>query len=380
MDGQVFELAKSYAQDSYQEELALLKALAVIPAPSGKEDRRAAYIRAWLNAVGCISVWTDDAQNVICQLGNPMAACYDVYSAHTDVVFDDPEPLPLVEKDGLLYAPGIGDDTACLVSLLMSAKFLAQHPELLKDRDCGVLVVANSCEEGLGNLRGTRELYREFGRSIHKHVTFDTYLGQMATSAVGSHRWQIACSCEGGHSWRDFGAPNAIVELCKLVGRLSELELPIQARTTWNVGTISGGSTINSIAEHAEMLYEYRSTDEACLSAMREAFLGVVGEARRDGVSMSAECVGERPGNGNVNAAAELALETALLDAVRTVTGEEPDCHPSSTDANIPLSMGIPAACVGTVRGGGAHTRGEWIDPTSLVDGLTLTLAIMLGT
>ena len=379
MDQELLAFARTFAQDSYEEELALLKTLATIPAPSGHEDERAAFVAAWLRDAGCAQVEVDDAKNVLCYFGDSDAPELDVFSAHTDVVFDDLTPLPLREEGNLLYAPGVGDDTACLVGLMMVAKLTAHKPELVAQRSRGMLVVANSCEEGLGNLRGTRALYERYGERIKSHITFDTYLDHVVTSAVGSHRWRVTCTCQGGHSWKDFGRPNAIVELAALIADLARIELPGEARTTWNVGTIEGGSTVNSIPEHASLLYEYRSTSEACLQQMRDAFLAVVDAHRRDGVALDAESVGERPGNGDVDPAALEALERRLCNAMQAVTGTV-DCHPSSTDANIPLSLGIPAACVGTVRGAQAHTRGEWVDATSLVDGLTLTAYLMLDT
>lgn len=378
MDTQILEFAQAYAAKSFEEELALLRTLATIPAPSHHEDVRAEFVARWLLEAGCPSVEIDEAKNVLCLLGNPDAEGLDVFSAHTDVVFEDRTPLPLREDDGLLYAPGIGDDTACLVGLMMATRILANNSHLLANRDRGLLVVANSCEEGLGNLLGTRTVYERFGSRIKSHIAFDTYLDHVVTSAVGSHRWRVGCTCVGGHSWKDFGKPNAIVELSALIGDLARIELPTEARTTWNVGTIEGGSTVNSLPEHAEMLYEYRSTSEACLQGMRKAFLAVCEAHRRDGVEVTAESVGERPGNGNVDPTQLEALEERVCGVMRAVTGVV-DCHPSSTDVNIPLSLGIPAACVGTIRGGGAHTRGEWVDPSSLPQGLTVTLALMLA-
>lgn len=379
MTPQTLDRMRAYAASVASQELELLRELAQIPAPSGREQRRAAFVADWLRQAGCAKVEIDAAQNVLCFLGNAAPegdGPLEVFSAHTDVVFDDEETLPLKEQDGRLWCPGIGDDTANLVGLMMTASLLATSPHLVAHR--GILVVANSCEEGLGNLRGTRALYQRFGRRIASHVTFDTYTGAVVAHAVGSERWRVSVECEGGHSWRCFGQPNAIVELAALIDDLARIELPRASRTTWNVGTIAGGSTVNSIAEHAEMLYEYRSGANGCLQAMRRAFLDRIAAHRRAGVSLTAELVGDRPADADEPIEGLAALETRAVRALRAVTGLEPDLHPSSTDANIPLSLGIPALCVGAVRGGGAHTREEWIDPASLQEGLVLICALML--
>lgn len=379
MDMRILETARSYATAVAHEELELLRELAVIPAPSGKEDRRAAFVADWLRTAGCSRVEVDGAKNVLCFLGNATpegAEPLEVYSAHTDVVFDDEDTLPLREEGGRLWCPGVGDDTANLVGLMMAARLLAERPELVASR--GILVVANSCEEGLGNLRGTRELYRRFGGRIKSHITFDTYTGAVVSHAVGSERWRVSVDCEGGHSWRCFGQPNAIVELSTLIANLSHVELPTASRTTWNVGAITGGSTVNSIAEHAEMLYEYRSGRSRCLAVMREQVLACVAAHEHEGVRVHAELVGDRPADADAPIAGLVELEARAIEALREVAGLEPDLHPSSTDANIPLSLGIPALCVGAVCGGGAHTREEWIDPASLPEGLALIVAMML--
>ena len=376
----LLEDARDYAAAVANEELDLLRTLAQIPAPSGKEDRRAAFVADWLRSAGCTQVEIDEAKNVLCFLGAATpegTGPLEVYSAHIDVVFEDEGPLPLEERDGLLWCPGIGDDTANLVGLMMAAQLLANNPQLAQGR--GILVVANSCEEGLGNLRGTRALYQRFGSRIASHVTFDTYTGAIVSHAVGSERWLVSVDCEGGHSWRCFGRPNAIVELSSIISDLSSIELPTSSRTTWNVGTITGGSTVNSIAQHAEMLYEYRSGSSGCLATMRKRFRACVAAHGGDGVQVNATLVGDRPADSDEPIEGLAQLEARAIEALRQVTGLEPDQHPSSTDANIPLSLGIPALCVGAVRGSGAHTREEWIDPASLPEGLALICALMLG-
>lgn len=374
------DVARAYARTVHEEEIDLLRTLAQIPAPTGCEEARVAFVVKWLRNAGATCVEVDAQKNVLCWLGEVPAANVEVFSAHTDVVFDDRGALPLREEDGRLHAPGVGDDTANLVGLLLATRWLIAHPEAVAGRS--ILVLINSCEEGLGNLRGTRAVYDKYESCIASHVAFDTYLGNVVREAVGSVRWRVSCDGPGGHSFKRFGTPNAIVELARLVLDLDGMELPAAATTTQNAGVICGGTTVNSIAEHAEMLYELRSVDDGCLRAARAEFERVVDAHRvahaNDGVSFCVEPIGQRPGNGPVDAAALDALTARACDATRVASGRDHvTIAPSSTDANIPLSCGIPAVCMGAVRGAGAHTRDEWIETSSLEDGLVAILLMM---
>lgn len=367
---------RSYARSVFSEEVDLLRTLAQIPAPSGHEDERAAFVAAWLRNAGATRVEIDDAKNVLCWVSKSPSAPVEVYSAHTDVVFDDLTPLPLREEGGRLYAPGVGDDTANLTGLLMATRWLMGHPQLTRNRS--LLVVANSCEEGLGNLRGTRALYDRYGSRIGRHVVFDTTLGNVVREAVGSVRWRVQCDGPGGHSFKSFGTPNAIVELSRLICALEEMELPTSDITTRNVGTICGGTTVNSIASHAEMLFELRSTSDDCLRQARTSFEQTVQAHQGKGVRFTTDVVGARPASSIKESAAFDSLVEAACTATRLATGlREVTITSSSTDANIPLSRGIPAVCLGAVRGKGAHTREEWIETASLEDGLVAILAML---
>ncbi len=376
MDDTLRDLVHGYAQSAHEEELELLRALARIPAPSHHEERRASFVAAWLRSHGANNVQVDEAKNVICLIGDPNARELVAFAAHTDVVFDDTDELPLSECDGKLFAPGVGDDTANLVGLLMAASWLLAHPEVVP-QGLGVLVVANSCEEGLGNLDGTRALFQAYGQRIREFTSFDLYLPQCISTAVGSHRFRITVHTQGGHSYHDFGRPNAIAELCSLVHGLYQLKLPDDT-LTYNVGRFEGGTTVNSIAAEASMLFEYRSTSERALAHMHTLLDEVVQSHRRDGVDISIETIGIRPGSAEASEALQHLTERNL-DIIRSITGCEPDQSPASTDANIPLSLGIPANTIGAVSGALLHTRDEWIDARSLETGLEVILASMLS-
>ena len=380
MDESCKRIATAYAQECHEEELELLRTLARIPAPSGHEERRAEFIRDWLLDQGAPvgSVRIDAAKNVIFSLdggADPDAPCA-VFAAHTDVVFPDTEPLPLAEDERRLLAPGVGDDTANLVGLLLAARYLLRHNVQLDQR---ILVVANSCEEGLGNLAGTKELFRQYGERVNEFTSFDLYLGMHVVSAVGSHRWRVTCHTEGGHSWENFGRDNAIEALCSFIEDLYALELPTAAKTTINVGRFVGGTTVNSIAEEASVLVEYRSSSEECLEQMFGMFVGLVEEHLKEKTRVDVQLIGRRPASGEGTPEGQWDLICRTDDILRELGGVEPTHQESSTDANIPLSMGIRAHTVGTVEGDLLHTREEWIEKDSLRRGLAVILALMLA-
>lgn len=374
MDQEIKRIVEQYADACMPEEVELLRTLGKIPAPSHHEDLRAAFCRDWFISQGAKDVSIDKAKNVICKLG-PQDGDLVVFAAHTDVVFPDTETLPMHEADGKLHAPGIGDDTSNLVNLMMSAKYLLQNGLQPK---CGILLVANSCEEGLGNLDGTKELFAAYGTRIKAFYSFDGYTPQCCSSAVGSYRYKITCKTTGGHSYLNFGDPNAIEILCRLVEKLYQIEPPTEVKTTYNVGRFEGGTTVNSVPQEASMLYEFRSTSQKCLETMEQRFNAVVDSCRDLGGELIVELLGVRPGNGPLDEQALKDFTARTADIIGTFYEGELDFAAYSTDSNVPLSLGIPANTVGTVRGAGAHTREEWVELDSLYAGLKIALSLML--
>ena len=376
MDRRIKERAEAYAAQCRREQEELLRTLGRIPAPTRREDGRAAFCRDWLLAQGAKDVTIDGAKNVVCRLGCPDSPELVVFAAHTDIVFPDTDPLPMREEDGRLLAPGIGDDTANLVNLLMAAKYLIQNEVELR---CGVLIAANSCEEGLGNLEGTKALFAAYGERIRGFYSFDAYLPLCCHTAVGSYRYRVTCRTPGGHSYNDFGSPSAIHLLCGFVEELCRIQPPARARTTYNVGRIEGGTTVNSIAEEAVVLYEFRSTDQGCLEEMERSFRRIAANWEERGGTWEIELLGVRPGSGPVDREALGRFTEHSADVIRTFTGCEPEFTPNSRDSNIPLSLGIPANTIGTVEGGLAHTRQEWIALDSLSTGVKIVLSLLLA-
>lgn len=359
----------------FPEHLALLKTLAAIPAPSHQEDLRAEFIQNWLLKNGATHVTVDSAKNVILPLGDGPSRL--AVLAHTDVVFPDTSPLPVREENGRLYAPGVGDDTANVVALMLCAKFFLTHADLVPEP---LLLVFNSCEEGLGNLKGVRQLMDDQSGNIHVLVSFDCQSDCIVSRAVGSERWKVTVSTKGGHSFSDFGNPNAIAHLSGLVTRLYQQQIPQKpgSQTTYNVGLISGGTSVNTIAQKAELTYEYRSNDRACLAIMARQFHDLVESRQFPGVHFDLENIGIRPCGSHVPPESHEKLLNRCAAAIRQIYALEPPFCAASTDANIPLSLGIPAATFGLYRGGGAHTREEFVQIQSLTPGLEIALTFFL--
>jgi len=363
--------------EAYNEEVyALLKELCAIPAPSHHEEKRAAYCKAYLDKLGFDKVYIDEAKNVVCEWNCDGSNEITVFAAHTDTVFPDTEPMPYYEKDGRAFCPGIGDDTACVAAMMVAAKYLKATHTPPKN---GILFVCNSCEEGLGNLKGTRALLAQYTGRIARLISFDSNLDTMHDSCVGSHRYEVEVLTEGGHSFCSFGKENAIANLANIVARIYEIEVPKPAgtKTTYNVGLIEGGTSVNTIAQNAKMLCEYRSDDANCLEYMKEKFETIFREAQNDRVKVNVTLVGDRPCAKNVDPAALEALTNTCRSVIEKYIGKPLHSESASTDCNAPMSIGIPSVAVGLYNGDLCHTREEWIELESLKDGLRIAIELI---
>ena len=362
--------------DAMQEDvIALIKALCAIPAPSHHEERRAQYICRWFEQRG-MQAKIDEALNVLCPFGLDEHEDMVVVMAHTDTVFPDMEPMPLREENGKLYCPGVGDDTTNLAVMMQLAAYLHR---IGAKPSCGVLFVANSCEEGLGNLKGCKAIMKAYGKRVKAFLSLDGDFEHVCCRAVGSSRYRITAKTQGGHSFADFGSRNAIAVLAQLISALYMQEVPKHPGTitTYNVGLVSGGTSVNTIAQQAEMLYEYRSDDAECLEIMQEQMDRILGEMASDDAKIEVELLGLRPCGKGVDAQRQVALEQLCAEALERCVGKKPALSSGSTDCNIPLSLGIPSACFGVYRGAGEHTREEWVEMASILPGMKAAASVV---
>lgn len=372
MDKKLLELAEIYQADAAQ----IIRDLCKLPAPSHHEELRAEYCRKWFAENGFKDVFVDEALNVIAPINDNGSNDITVVMAHTDTVFPDTEPMPFVEKDGFMHSPGVVDDTANLSVLMACSRYYLNNCD--PGNKC-VLFIANSCEEGLGNLKGTRQIMKDYGKRVKEFISFDSScMNRYVNLAVGSHRYKVTVRTEGGHSFGAFGNRNAIHVLSSMICSLYTVKVPQvgNSRTTYNVGGISGGTSVNTIAQNAEMLYEYRSDNYECLEKMRIMFNNTIEMYRSMGVTVEVELLGERPCGIPIDEEKMAVLRNRYLNALKEALGLEAFSGSSSTDCNIPLSMGIPAICFGVVRGSGCHTREEKLEVASLYDGCKLALQL----
>lgn len=362
-----------YLEENRPRYLAAIRELARIPAPSNHEEQRAIWCKQYLESLGATGVVIDDALNVIfpyhvSEKSNDLCAIL----GHTDVVFPDTEPLPFREENGRYYAPGIGDDTTNAVAVMeMAAMAIALNLQ----PKTGILFVLNSGEEGLGNLKGTRQLMKDYGSRISRFYAIDGELDSVVTDAVGSKRWRITITTEGGHSFGNFGNRNAIYYAAKMIDTFYSLKAPNFGKTTYNVGLIEGGTSVNTIAQNCSLMYEYRSNQREGLAYMDTFFQSVIASFRTMGIGVEVELLGDRPCKGEVDpsALAKIVTEASL----KYGRSRYEEC--GSTDCNIPLSMGIPAVCFGVYDGCGAHTRDEWVDIESTRTGMKILAEVLLS-
>ena len=365
---------QSYLDASQEELKQLIRDLCAIPAPSHHEEKRAEFCKKWFESIGAKGVYIDEALNVMCPHYVTEDGPVTVFMAHTDTVFPDTEPMPFVETEDTFQCPGVCDDTGNLAVMMLCAKYFIQNDIPGKT---GILFVANSCEEGLGNLKGCRAIAARYGQRMERLISFDGYLLNMVAShAVGSHRYQVTVKTEGGHSFGDFGNRNAIAVLSGMITALYSVKVPTEgnSKTTYNVGSISGGTSVNTICQEATMLYEYRSDNHICLEKMRQMFEAVIAAYRAMGLDIEVQLLGERPCAADVDEASLAELKKLAADSVQRITGKEAKFVSASTDCNIPLSLGIPSVCMGVCVGSGLHTRGEVLQLNSLPLGCALCM------
>ena len=364
---------KEFISDNTESMYKTLFELCHIPAPSHHEEKRAEYCKAWFENIGAKGVYIDEAKNVIFPINCENSHEISVIAAHTDTGFPDTEPMPYREEDGKVFCPGVKDDTASVVVLMHVAKYFVEN-KIIPEK--GVMFVCNSCEEGLGNLKGVRRLFSDFEGRIASFISFDSSPDEVCCKSVGSHRYSVKVTTCGGHSFNAFGNPNAINGASRIVSKIYDIEVPQKegSRTTYNVGGISGGTSVNTIAQNAELLCEYRSDNFECLAIMKEKFEKIFESVRSDEYGVEVELIGDRPCM-NIDAEKLESFKQKIVPTLEKVIGKSVKYSSGSTDCNIPLSLGIPAICVGVCEGRGIHTREEYLIKDSVVLGLEIGIS-----
>jgi tripeptide aminopeptidase len=357
--------------------LELTALISAVPSPTGEETAKSLLVERLFATAG-LTTERDAIGDVVGVIpGRPPSRAGSsrlVVAAHIDTVFPIGTPLEVRRSAERLSGPGVGDNSVAVAAAIKLADLLRIAGEVPA---VDVLLTGNVGEEGLGNLRGLREVLA--ARSdIGAVVALEGHnLGRVTHVAVGSRRFRITVKGPGGHSWGDFGRPNAIHGLSKLVAELDAIPLPRSPKTTLNVGMISGGVSVNTIAPEASCLLDLRSIDESALRRLSDRVTRLVDRSNRgDAVIYKAESIGERP--AGVVAADSPIVQIAA--STLTALGLEPSFDASSTDANVPIAAGIPAVCIGLTTGGNVHRTDEFIDLEPVSKGVSqlalLTLAL----
>jgi len=358
--------------------------LTEIPAPSFQESERGAAVKALLVAAG-LNVEVDGTGNVIGELPGASDKEIVVLAAHLDTVFPVGTDVK-VRRDGeRLLAPGISDNGTGLAGLVAIAR--AIHEAQIAPRRT-VLFVADVGEEGEGNLRGIRAIVDAYRSGLKAVIVLDgASTDHVTTKALASRRLEAVITGPGGHSWSDFGMPNPINALVRAAVRFINTKVPASPRTTFNLGQIEGGTSVNSIPFEAHLKVDVRSESEGELTRLENALRECIAAGVRDEMESARDrskgklewklqLLGSRPGG-------ELAADSPLLAALRAadaIVGNESRVERSSTDANVPLSLGIDAISIGAGgTGGGAHSLQEWYDPAGRDLGLKRALLTLLG-
>lgn len=349
--------------------LDLACAIQQIPAPTFHEQARADFVRQQFAALHLHDIEVDDVGNVYARRPGGNAPPL-LITAHTDTVFPMETPLTLTRTEDRIAGPGIGDNSlgvAGLVGLLWGLEGEALPGDLW--------LVANVCEEGLGDLRGMRRVIDRLGDKVRATLVIEGMsLGHIYHSAIGVRRYRFTARAEGGHSWLHFGRPSAIHALVRLGAKIAEVQVSASPKTTFNIGTITGGTSINTIAREASMDVDLRSESPAQLSGLA-AHVEALAAKAEPGVTVETQVIGERP-------AGSIPREHPLVQLAARVlmeTGLSPTFETGSTDANIPLSRGQPCVVVGLTRGANAHRPDEYIETAPVEKGLAALTALARG-
>jgi acetylornithine deacetylase/succinyl-diaminopimelate desuccinylase-like protein len=355
--------------------LDLAVAIQQTPAPTFEEARRADLVRRMFIANGLSEVVSDAAGNVLARLpGRSSAARPLVVSAHLDTVFPTNADLTVQRSADWIRGPGIGDNSLGVAGLFGLLWGLRSRYGALSPFSGDLWLAANTGEEGMGNLRGMTALVERFGDAPRAYIVLEGMsLGTIYRRGLDVRRYRITAHTAGGHSWVDYGRPSAVHELAALIVRLGALPLPQSPRCSLNVGVIAGGATVNSIAADAWCLLDLRSERSDQAERLAGEVAALTAAANRPGVQLSLEEVGRRPA-GEIPASHPLVR---LAHQAYHAHGVRPVFSTGSTDANLPLSRGLPAVCLGLTTGGGAHTLEERIQTHPLAQGLAALLTLV---
>ena len=356
----------------------LLRDLCFIPAPAGYEEKRAYYCLEFLKSIGADTAYIDDEKNVVYEY-NVGKSGATLICAHTDIVFQDMQPMPYVEEpeNDSIRCPGIGDDTANVTAVMLIAKFFLENRIRPEN---GIIFLLDTSEEVGGN--GMTYFMNQNRDRIGRVIVYDSVDWKSICDKVVARRdFHVKITTAGGHAQHAFGSPNAIVVASEIIDRIYKITVPRKSRlvATYNVGIIGGGTEKNKIASCCEFDLECRSNYPDVFEELSARIEGCILES--DNERQKVEIVSDHIKEGGVNVD-EARLNSMIDTAAEVVTayaGKAPTFCSATTSANIPMSMGIPAICLGSLLGGYIHSTKEYLRISSLEPGLAASIGFVVG-
>ena len=347
-----------------------------IPAPTFDEAERAVYVAERMRTIALSDVQVDDIHNVSGVLHFGTTGPTTLVVAHLDTVFPRATPLHVRRTKQRLYGPGIGDNSLAVAAMLNVAAAMQR----LRPGAAGRIIFAASVgEEGLGNLCGIRQLMETWGSDLDTVIAVEGHgVDEIRHAGIASTRLKVTFNGPGGHSWGAFGTPSAVHAMGTVIHKLSQFKTSNNPRTTFNVGMVEGGASVNTIAPRATMLVDLRSVSARHLAQLEARVSHLLEDvAHHTGVGVESTVVGRRP-------AASLPVSHPLCKGIvnirKRLRMRPPIFSASSTDANLPLSLGLPAVCLGITRGGLAHTVKEYIECSPIISGVKQLFFTLLHT
>ncbi len=366
--GIIMHTIKNFINNNYHLFLETLKQITLTPSPPFQEEKRIFFLQELTTELGYESEIDPEGNLMINIKGNSDE--HVIYSAHADTVFSEDTPLKIIEHEDTLLCPGICDNSLGNTALLYLMKFIKENNLSLKQN---TTFLFNVGEEGLGNLRGIKYYFDHLNQQkVKAHIVIEGHeLGRLTTTTVGSHRRRIKITTQGGHSWRDYGKANAIILAAQIIGDISQLEYPTEPKTTYNIGTIRGGDTINSIAQQAEFTFEIRFLEQDTGKNIIEKLNQLLQSYNNDEVAIQSETLGDRPCGAMtdqklINLVKEIhqQLQITTLDDI------------GSTDSNYPISLGLPSLTIGISDACKTHSLNECLMIKPIEKGLRQLLII----
>lgn len=358
--------------DAYLEPIIELTAsLTAIPAPSNDELDRSHALKSILTGMGYDDVAVDEIGNVTARIPGKDRSKTLLVAAHIDTVFPREVDLTVRREVNTLHAPGVGDNTVAVAAV---AHFRKAFEELGETPACDIVITGNVGEEGLGDLRGMKAVVESLPDIVGAIAVEGQSLGTVVHDAVGSRRYRVTVTGPGGHSWGAAGTPSAVHHLARLIARMDDIPLSDDPKTSFNTGTFHGGISVNTISPEAHALLDMRSVSAESLQDLVGQVDAILSSPAPDGIRVSIETVGDRPAGSQP----EDGVLVRIADRVLIDLGIEPRHRASSTDANVPIALGIPSVCIGVTNGDNVHREDEYINLQPVPTGFAHLITVIL--